>query len=188
LVWLNRYPESIDGRWAVALTSLAALAWLSDGDLSTLGLCGPCGGWRRWARLTVLLGLVGGVCLSVAVALWVATGRRFLVPLAPEEASPFFLRACVFAPLLEEAIYRVALCAPLAAVAGPWRAIAASGAVFALLHVAYGNASPENLLGGFFLAWAYLRSGSVCLPVLLHSAGNLFCLAVQLGAWYGLGR
>jgi uncharacterized protein len=71
---------------------------------------------------------------------------------------------------------------------GPWRAIAASGAVFALLHVAYGNPSPENLLGGFFLAWAYLRSGSVWLPVLLHSAGNLLCLAAQLGTWYWLGR
>ncbi len=188
LVWLNRYPESIDGRWAVALTAAAAHVWLSGGDLPTVGLSGPCGGWWRWARLSAALGLVAALCMSAMVGLWVAIGWRLPVgSVAPaENLGPAFFRMCVFAPLLEEAIYRVALCVPLAALAGPRWALAASGAAFGLLHAVYGNLSPENLLGGFFLAWAYLRSGSVCVPVALHAAGNLFILAGQVGVWYWL--
>ena len=185
VVWLNRYPESIDGRWAVALTTLGVYARLSGGDLPSIGLCGPSGGWRRWVRLAVRLGAVALVCMGAAAVVWVAAGWRLPVQLLPPAAvGPAFLRMCVFAPLLEEAIYRTALCVPLAAVGGPWPAVAASGAVFGLLHVVYGNPSPENVLGGFFLAWAYLRSGSVCVPVLLHAAGNLLVLLGQVGAWY----
>jgi membrane protease YdiL (CAAX protease family) len=50
---------------------------------------------------------------------------------------------------------------------------------FALLHHRYGNLSPENALAGLLLGWAYLRSGSLALPILLHSVGNaLVFLAV----------
>ena len=185
LVWLYRYPESIDGRWAIALTSLAAYIWLAGGDLPTVGLVAPSGGWRRWAKLAILLGLVAVACMGVASGVWVAAGWRLPVQsVAPTQVWPAFFHMCVFAPLLEEAVYRVALCVPLAAIAAPGWAIAVSGAVFGLLHVVYGNPSPENILGGFFLAWAYLRSGSVCVPVLLHAAGNLLALAGQIGVWY----
>jgi membrane protease YdiL (CAAX protease family) len=188
VVWLRRSPESIDGRWAVALVVLAASLWLAGGDLSTVGLNAPAGGWRRWTRLAALLGLAAGVCIGAGVGLWVAAGWRLPVQsVAPAEVGPAFFRMCVFAPLLEETIYRVALCVPLTAVAGPEWAVAASGVVFGLLHVVYGNPSPENVLGGFFLAWAYLRSGSVCVPVLLHAAGNLLILAGQVGVWYWTG-
>src|SRR5439155_10185900 len=98
-----------------------------------------------------------------------------------------FLRMCVFAPVLEEAVYRLALCVPLAVWLGPWRAIVVSGLAFAGLHVAYGNPSPENLVGGLFLAWAYLKSESIVVPVVLHSLGNLCVLILQVGAWYWLG-
>jgi uncharacterized protein len=187
VVWLNRHPESIDGRWAVALTVLCAHAWLSGGNLSTLGLKQPDDGWRRWFRVTLALGLVAAVSMAVAAGLWVAAGWRLPVQsVAPSEFGSAFLRMCVFAPLLEEAIYRVALCVPLAAIVGPWPAVAASGTLFGLLHVLYGNPSPENVLGGFFLAWAYLRSGSVILPVAFHAGGNLLILPGQVGAWYYL--
>jgi membrane protease YdiL (CAAX protease family) len=49
--------------------------------------------------------------------------------------------------------------------------------------VIYCNPSPENLVGGFFLAWAYLKSGGLAVPVLLHGLGNLVALASQVGAW-----
>jgi membrane protease YdiL (CAAX protease family) len=125
--------------------------------------------------------------MGAATALWVAAGWRLPVgSVAPGEIGPAFFRMCVFAPLLEEAIYRVALCVPLAAVAGPKWAIVVSGTAFGFLHAFYGNLSPENALGGFFLAWAYLRSGSVCVPVTLHAAGNLLILAGQVGVWYWL--
>ncbi|WP_197446696.1 CPBP family intramembrane glutamic endopeptidase [Tautonia plasticadhaerens] len=185
LAWLNRYPESIEGRWAAGLTALAALTWLSDGDLPTLGLVPPAGGWRRWAGLAALLGVVAAACMGAAAGLWVAAGWRLPVQaVAPSQVGPALLRMCVFAPLLEESLYRVALCVPLARAVGPWAAVTASAAAFGLLHVAYGHPSPENLLGGFFLAWAYLRSGSVFVPVALHAIGNLLILIGQVGVWY----
>jgi membrane protease YdiL (CAAX protease family) len=94
---------------------------------------------------------------------------------------------CVFAPVVEEAIYRLALCVPLAVWLGPWRAIVVSGLAFAGVHLLGGNPSPENLVGGLFLAWAYLKSESIVVPVLLHSLGNLCALAAQVGTWYWLG-
>ncbi len=39
------------------------------------------------------------------------------------------------------------------------------------------------MVGGFFLAWAYLKSESLAVPVLLHGLGNLCALAGQVAAW-----
>jgi uncharacterized protein len=59
---------------------------------------------------------------------------------------------------------------------------------FAALHLIYiyGNPSPENLAGGLFLAWVYLKSEGLALPILLHSLGNLLALLMQVGAWFWL--
>jgi membrane protease YdiL (CAAX protease family) len=56
----------------------------------------------------------------------------------------------------------------------------------AILHVLYGNAGPDNLIAGFFLAWAYLKSGTILVPVVLHSLGNVGVLLARSGAWYWL--
>ena len=131
LVWLQRYPTagtgSMDGRWAVALVAFIVLLWLSGGELATVGLCSPSGGWWRWTRLGVGLGLIVLACLGVVAGVWTAVGWRLpIVSVAPAEVGSAFLRMCVFAPLLEEAIYRVALCVPLAATFGAGWAIATS--------------------------------------------------------------
>lgn len=187
LVWLYRYPESVQGPWALAIICLVGLFWLSGGDLASLGFQGPSGGWMKWVRWSVLLGAVIAVSLAAAAGLWAVLGWRWPVhATAPTQAGTAFLSMCVFAPLLEESIYRVALCVSLVAAVGPWKAIVTSGLAFALLHVVYGNPSPENLLGGFLLAWAYIRSESVLIPVLLHAGGNLLVLIWQIGAWYWL--
>jgi membrane protease YdiL (CAAX protease family) len=81
-------------------------------------------------------------------------------------------------------IYRLVLCVPVAALLRPAPAILLCGAVFSLLHVVYGNPGPDNLIAGFFLTWAYLRSESLLLPVALHSAGNLCALTLQVVSWY----
>lgn len=184
-VWLNRYPESIDSRWAIALIVLSSHTWFVGGDLPSVGLCAPSGGWRPWIRLAALLGVIAIGCAGALAGLWVASGWRLPVySVAPTEVVPAFLRMCVFAPLLEETIYRLALCVPLVPAVGPLGAIVISGTSFGFLHVVYGNPSPENLLGGFILAWAYLRSGSICVPVLLHAAGNLLVLIGQICVWH----
>jgi uncharacterized protein len=79
------------------------------------------------------------------------------------------------------------LCLPAVVLLRPGGAVAASGLLFGALHFAYGNPSPENLAGGFFLAWAYLKSGTILVPLLLHSLGNLCAVAGQVAGWYWLG-
>lgn len=41
------------------------------------------------------------------------------------------------------------------------------------------------MIGGFVLAWAYLKSGSIMIPIGLHSLGNLGLLAFNaaVAAW-----
>ena len=45
----------------------------------------------------------------------------------------------------------------------------------------------QPLRGGFFRAWAYLKSKSIAVPVVLHGLGNLCAQAAQVGAWYWFG-
>jgi uncharacterized protein len=187
VIW-NRSPETIEGRAALALVALAAGIWLVDGDLSSIGFrLAPVQGWRYWAGATALLGLAVAVCLLMGWGICALTGYEPpIYTTAPREIGVGFLEKCIYYPVLEEVIYRLALCVPLVILIGPWRTIAVSGLVFAGLHFAYGCPSPENLIGGFLLAWAYLKSESILIPLLLHSTGNFCALAFQVGGWYYL--
>jgi membrane protease YdiL (CAAX protease family) len=90
----------------------------------------------------------------------------------------------VIAPLVEESIYRLVLCFPTTAAIGSTGTIILSGTIFAGLHFVYGNPSPDNCLAGYVLTWAYLKSGSLLVPITLHSFGNCVAFAVQFGVWY----
>jgi len=97
---------------------------------------------------------------------------------------PWLFRACLAAPVLEEAVYRFALCAPTAPILGRWPVIILSGLAFGWLHFIYGNPGPDNLIAGFLLAWAYLKSESILVPVVLHALGNFFVFLTQAGLYY----
>jgi CAAX protease family protein len=189
LVWWNHYPESLEGRGVLAVFALVGHVRLVNGDLASVGLrLSPVQGWRPWVRLALAIGLAVLACLGAGLGAWSLLGRDVPVyATPPHDLGPAFVRMCLVAPVLEEALYRLAPCVPLAAALGPWPAIVVSGLAFAALHFAYGNPSPENLVGGFFLAWAYLKSESLAVPVLLHSLGNLCALAAQVGLWYWIG-
>ncbi len=189
LVYWDRYPQSIEGRGVLAVLALAAQFRLVNGDLASVGLrLTPLQGWWYWGRVSLVIGLVVLACIVVGTGAWVLAGRELPVyATPPSDIGPAFLGMCLFALVQEEVTYRLALCVPLAVLLGPWRAIAVSGLAFGGLHFAYGNPSPENLVGGFFLAWAYVKSESIVVPVLMHSLGNLCALAVQVGTWYWLG-
>lgn len=180
--------DGLETRGALAVLALAAQVRLVEGDLDSVGLrLTPAQGWWAWFRLALAIGLAVLACLVIGLGAWVLSGRELPVyATAPWDLGPAFRRMCVSAPVLEEVLYRLAPCVPLAALLGPWRAIAVSGLAFAALHLVAGIPSPENLVGGFFLAWAYLKSGSLAVPVLLHSLGNLCALAGQVAAWYWL--
>jgi membrane protease YdiL (CAAX protease family) len=108
----------------------------------------------------------------------------YLTP--PDRLAGAALRMCVLTPVVEETLYRVVLGVAVVPALGAWGAVLLSGALFAALHFVYGNPSPENQVGGFLLAWGFLRGGTALLPVGLHAAGNLCALASQLAAWYWL--
>jgi membrane protease YdiL (CAAX protease family) len=188
LVW-GGYPEAIEGRGVLAVVALAAHLRLTGGDLASVGLhLTPSQGWRWWVWVSLWIGLAVAACIVVGLGLWVLSGQALpIYATPPRDIGRSVLRMCVFAAVLEEVIYRLALCVPLAVWLGPWRAIVVSGVAFAGLHVAGGNPSPENLVGGLFLAWAYLKSESIVVPIVLHSLGNLCALAGQVGTWYWLG-
>jgi uncharacterized protein len=161
---------------------------LMRGDLASVGLTAtPIQGWRYWVRATLIIGLAVLCCLAVGWSVWTLSGRNLPVyTIRPDYAGRAFFNMCVVAPVREEFIYRLALCVPLAGLSRPWIAIIVSGLAFGALHIINGVASPENLVGGFFLAWAYLKSGTLYLPILLHSLGNFVAWTGQVVAWYWL--
>lgn len=183
LIWLNRYPESNEGRWALALVSCTILVKLADGDLASIGLATPAGGWRHWLRISgVLTAIVLGVA-AIAFAAWHLRGKEAPANLMPmQNIGSALIPMCLLAPLLEESIYRMVLCTGVAAALGGRWAILISGISFSLLHLLYGNPSLENQLGGFVLAWTFVSSGSIYVPLLLHAGGNALVLLAHAGA------
>ena len=186
LVLVLRFSEST--RFAVALLALAAFVALSDGDLSSLGLrARPIQGWIPWIRTSAMIGCIVGVFVFAGLGIWHLSGHEIKIySIDPAQGLSYFLYMCFTIPILEEAIYRLLLCGSLATVVGNWTTIAISGILFGGLHVGYGNPSPENLVGGFFLAWVYLKSETILLPLLLHSLGNSIAFTGQILGWYYL--
>lgn len=187
-VFVTHSPYEQSNRLALALAAFAILVGLTGGDLSSIGLrATPKQGWRPWIRTSIIIALIVAVCIVVGLGAWRLTGHEIpIFSVSPAQIVPRFLHSCFVYPVMEETIYRVVVCVSLAGALGCRPTIAASGLLFGALHVAYGNPSPENLVGGFFLAWAYMKSESVLLPVLLHSIGNAIVLASHVVAWYVL--
>ena len=123
-------------------------------------------------------------CLAFAAMAFLIGWHLPIPRINPEYAATSLFYMCVTAPLLEEPIYRLTICIPATVAFGPTRAIILSGGIFAALHILYGNPGPDNFLAGYVLAWAYLKSGSLMVPVVLHSLGNSVAFAFQLAAWY----
>ena len=96
----------------------------------------------------------------------------------------WFLRSCFGAPVYEELLYRLVFCTAMVALVGRWPAILLSGVVFAFLHVVYGVPSPDNFSAGFVFAWAFFRSGSILVPAVLHSLGNLCVVLFHLAYFW----
>jgi membrane protease YdiL (CAAX protease family) len=173
-------------RGALAILSLTLIVGLTEGDRISLGLrLTPSQGWSPWIRITAVISVAVAVCISIGIWAMVLMGRQIpFYTTAPDRFVERLLDMCFVYPTLEETIYRVVVCVPLVPVVGCWRTITFCGILFGALHVAYGNPSPENLVGGFFLAWAYLKSETILIPFLLHAGGNLIVLIGQTAGWY----
>lgn len=142
----------------------------------------PKQGWRYWFRLSIKLGLAMSLVLAVSVMF--SPARDSASTVLPTTDPHFIIRwlasSCLFYPIVEESVYRLGLCTPMAMSLGNWWTVAVSGIAFAVLHLCYGNVAAENQIGGFILAWAYLKSESILVPLLLHSLGNLCIILARV--------
>lgn len=173
-------------RLLIALGAVG-LCWIIAGrDRASLGLTlRPRQPWSYWCRVTLMIGGLMLVPIAIFSALVILLHWQVTIPrTSPDEALSALYRMCISAPVYEEALYRIVLCAPLAAALGGRTTIVVSGVVFGLLHVLYGNPGPDNLVAGFFLAWAYLKSGTIMVPLAWHSLGNSVALACHVINWH----
>lgn len=187
---LARSPVGLP-RYTLPAVAAAAYLLLTRGDRVSLGLVlTPVQGWGYWGKVAGILFVLGVAGLAVLCGVSKLAGWSWTIPqVSPEGIGEAVLRMWVTAPLMEEATYRLVLCAPLAVLLRPWGAVAVSGVVFAALHWVYGNPGPDNQVAGFFLAWAYLRSGTLLVPIAFHGAGNVCALGVHLLAYqWGISR
>lgn len=183
------FEEQRLARLGMIAAALVLYALAARGHWPSLGLrCTLAPGWRYWLKAVLIIaGIIlaaGLVCGLTAIVVGYDLSAYRLFD-SPGEFWDWLWPACVVAPVLEEGLYRFILCTAVVAVAPPWVAVVLSGAIFAGLHFVYGNPGPDNFLAGYFLAWTYLRSGSILLPVALHALGNLCVGLIQVAnCWF----
>ncbi len=170
------------------ILGIVVLAVLSRGDVRSLGFrlrLLPSGRW--WLLALAIVALVFGLLLVAAYAVGRATVGDIVLPrlFEPSDAGAWVVYAIVVAPLVEETLYRGVLVPPLVAAIGTRGAVVASGAVFATLHWVYGRPGPDNQIAGFVLGWAFVRSGCLWLPIVLHALGNAVVFLFHLGLTKG---
>jgi len=165
----------------VALLGLA----LTDGRTGAFGLRRtPTQGWGYWTRLALVFGvMISGLLLVAICVAWMTLWQLHVPKRTLEQAVHSIYWFCLYAPVVEETGYRMLLKVALLPAIGPWGTVAASGVIFGAAHVIGGNPGLDNLVAGFFLQWAYLRSGSILVPLAMHSAGNACALTSQVVNW-----
>jgi len=148
----------------------------------TLGLrVGSAAQWLRIGRDVATATAVLGPAILVASFVL----RRFGL-WTPTELHPsveLLGTGCVLTPVYEETIYRLALCAGVVSSLGPRWSVALSGVAFAAYHLVIRTAAPENAVGGFVLAWVYLRSETVLAPIAVHVVVNVAVVALNVAGW-----
>ena len=178
--------------WVVLLAG-GSYAWQVGAAVAVLLLervvCAPTSspfGWVRWRAS--LRHFCGVAAISVAVVLaWIITvvaivrisGLDLLVEPQnirnPSEFLDWLWLGVVWAPLVEEWIYRGLVQPRLRESFGQRGAIIACGVLFWISHwVAQGGVTaPHHLLAGWLFSWSWQRTGSLVAPTLLHALGNL---------------
>ncbi|MBO4659178.1 MAG: CPBP family intramembrane metalloprotease [Prevotella sp.] len=149
--------------------------------------------WKKWSVVSgnYLRTRPTGVLLWAAVAALgtVIPSEVFLelVPL-PDVNSDIlgevmgsrwgYLCICIFAPLVEEVVFRGAILrALLQGMNSHWAAIAVSAFLFALVHLNPAQ-MPHAFCLGLLLGWMYYRTGSIIPGIMVHWVNNTLAYAV----------
>jgi len=114
--------------------------------------------------------LASAVYLRVAGPQWAQ--QDFARFDAPWQRLAFVLTGTIAAPLGEEAFFRGYLYTALRARKGVMVAVGCSALIFALCHLSPITAACMIFLMGMALATAYERTGSLWVPILMHSVNN----------------
>ncbi len=137
---------------------------------------------RAW--LFLLMGPILAVALSAAgVVLRTPAENSLIEGLITNRASLalFIVFGVVFAPLFEEMLFRGFLLPLFARSLGPWAGIAATAALFGLLHGAQNRWAWQQILliglAGAAFGYARLRTGSTTAGFLMHAAYNATAFA-----------
>jgi uncharacterized protein len=190
IMLFQRYLDRIAGM-PIGIETVAALIAtvlglaLKDGSTDAFGLRRrPEQGWSYWIRLALIFGAVILVLSLIYVLVAWTTSLTVTVPKAAPDAfltlAYWFL---LYSPVVEEVGFRVLLTVALLPWLGPWRTVLASGILFAAVHIIRGNSGLDNFVAGFLLEWAYLRSGTILVPMAMHTAGNAIALTSHLANW-----
>ena len=180
-------PFSLN-RLLLGAGTLVALACLSTRGPKAVGLtlrAAP--GWKYWPKWSLFAGgvvLLGALLVGAILGM---AGRLEAGPRVFADSSQFagWLRnACVWAPVEEELLYRGVLIAPLAALLPRWGSVLLGGLVFAALHWHYGVFAPNHFFAGLVMTWAFLRSGTLLVPMALHALGNFAVFLVEVVRLY----
>ena len=143
-----------------------ALAW------AALGLVGV-------STLADVLTDTGGMWLGVETH-WTDGFQERLVWGGAGEVVADIADSCVFAPVLEELLFRGVLYGTLRLRLGPWPATLVSAALFALAH-GYGVVGFVSVFGsGVLWAIAYERTRSLLPGMLAHAASNVQATLIVL--------
>lgn len=179
-LWLGSF------QLVVVLAGLVAILCINDGHEPLLGMrLAPVQGWAYWVRIAVWFALVVLALLVIFLNVWWLLDLPIaLHTTRPEGFLWKLLHMCIYAPVSEEIVFRSLLTVAILPTVGERGTILISGVIFALIHILGGNPGPDNQIAGFMLQWAFLRSGTILVPIAMHSAGNLIAVANQIAAWY----
>ena len=151
--------------------------------------------WAKWSKLDIglraprIAGAWGWTLLFIA---WISLERIVLSfsPSTPDlmwleeleqlSLAQFILLLVVTGPVAEELFFRGALFATLMRRWGPWVAVIAPTILWALMHYQYEPWIIASIAGsGLVLAIIRWKSGSLYIPMALHTAANAFDIALS---------